>query len=167
MSNIENDVIDPEDQAELLMEITGKKISEEVTILNLLPKSDKGSGYRVKVRYLPANAASNMQFDDGSPIKQEKNPKFKYKKTMSEFLKKLNELCLKNIKLIDDLSFPDHEFQKGEIRFSHLAPGEWTRLRDLCFPGADFDTPDSEIEDNAPIRKSGKGVRKEPAPVGA
>ncbi|MCK9569715.1 hypothetical protein M0R72_12300 [Candidatus Pacearchaeota archaeon] len=160
-------VIDPEEQADLLMEITGKKIEPEVTIITLMVKDASGDNMKMKVRYLPANAASNLQFDDGTPIRNEQNPKFKYKKTMSEILKKINGLCLLNIKIIDDLSFPDHEFQKGEVRFSHLAPGEWTRLRDLCFPGANFDTPDGEIEDNAPVRKSGKGVRKDAPPASA
>lgn len=159
------EIIDPEDQAELLMEITGKQIQSDVTILALMVPGNTEKKVGLKVRYLPANAATNLQFDDGSPIRNEQNPKFKYKKTMSEVLKKINGLCLQNIQIIDDLSFPDHVYQKGEIRFSHLAPGEWTRLRDLCFPGANFDTPDGEIEDNAPVRKSGKGVRKDASAI--
>jgi hypothetical protein len=149
------------------MEITGKKIQTDTTILTLMVPGNTAKRVGLKVRYLPANAASNLQFDDGTSIRNEQNPKFKYKKTMSEILKKINGLCLLNIKIIDDLSFPDHEFQKGEVRFSHLAPGEWTRLRDLCFPGANFDTPDGAIEDNAPVRKSGKGIRKDAAPASA
>jgi hypothetical protein len=163
MVNTELEIIDPEEQAELLMEITGKKIESDTTILTLMVPGNSKQNVGVKVRYLPASAATNMQFDDGSPIRNETNPKFRYKKTIGEVLKKINSLCLLNIQIVDDLSFPDHVYQKGEIRFSHLAPGEWTRLRDLCFPGANFDTPDSETEDNAPVRKSGKGVRKEPA----
>jgi hypothetical protein len=130
-------------------------------------KDDNDRKIQVKVRYLPASAATNLEFDDNSPIRNEQNPKFKYKKTMTEILNKTNKLCLRNIKIIDDLSFPDHVYQKGEIRFSHLAPGEWTRLREMCFPGGNFDTPDGETEDNAPIRKSSKGVRKDSPPVSA
>ncbi len=159
------EIIDPEDQAELLMEITGKKIQPDVTILTLMVPGNTEKKVGLKVRYLPANAATNLQYDDNLPIRNEQHPKFKYKKAVGDVLKKINELCLLNIKLIDDLSFPDHVYQKGEIRFSHLAPGEWTRLRDLCFPGANFDTPDGEIEDNAPSRARGKGVRKDAPPV--
>jgi hypothetical protein len=156
-----DEIIDPEDNSDILMEATGRKIEEETIILPLMVKNADGNPLKIKVRLLPASAASSFEFDDGTPIRDEKNPKFKYKKTLGELLKKINSLCLKNIKIIDDLSFPDHTFQKGEIRFTHIGPGEWARLRELCFPGADFDTPDSETKDNAPVRKSGKGVRKD------
>jgi hypothetical protein len=158
MTNFE-DIIDPEDNADILLEASGKQIKEEVTILSLLV------GTKIKVRYLPASAASNFQYDDGQQIHADSNPKFKYKKNMGELIRKINDLCLKNIKIIDDLSFPDHVFQRGEVRFSHIAPGEWTRLRELCFPGAQFDTPDSEDPDNVPDRKNSKGLRKDATPV--
>lgn len=153
------DIIDPEDNYQALLEATRETIREEVTILQLMV--GRGGNNRkigVKVRYMPASAASNFEFDDGEPIRQDDRPKFRYKKTIGELLKKINDLCLRNIKIVDDLSFPNHEYKKGEIRFSHIAPGEWTRLRNLCFPGASFDTPDSELADDADSGEDRQGV---------
>ena len=165
--NFDAEIIDPEEMGDALLAAQGKAVAEDVTILTLMASNDAGNPIRVKVRYKPASSAHSFEADDGMSMRSDNNPKFKYKKTIGELISKMNRLCLKNIQIVDDLSFPSHEFQRGEIRLTLIAPGEFSRLRELCFPGANFDTPDSEVQENVSGRKGGKGLRsRQPAPTG-
>jgi hypothetical protein len=153
MSNFD-DVIDPELNIDALAEALATPIPEGVTILALL------NGAKVKVRYLPQSIATSLEFDDGTPIQiNKRKPTFNYKKFFKDILPKMNALALKNIRLYDDLSGAVAD-GKNWIPLSLISPGEYSRLRDLCFPGADDDSDDSENQDNAASRKSGKGVRR-------
>ena len=55
---------------------------------------------------------------------------------------------------------------KGELRISMIGPGEFSRLRDACFPPKSDELLDSEDEGGKDGRKGGKGVRRgKPAPA--
>lgn len=157
MSDKFDDVIDPEVAAEALLEAQGKGIQEEVTVLELLAKQPSGSPVKVKVRYVPQSMGSALEFEDGTPIKNERNPKFKASTWNKNILKKLNTLALKNIQIVNDLD--GKEPGPREIRLSLISEAEFKRLYGLCFPGASDGSDDSEIEDNAYGGKKRKGLR--------
>lgn len=159
-----NGVIDPEESAELLAEAMGQEISEEVTILELLTKDSTGRNHRVKVRYMPQSIASSLQYDDGTPItpansRQARKPKFDFKKWAKERIPKMNDLALRNIRIVNDQDGADYTPHKGDILLSKISAGEFFRLESLCFPGASEDAPDSGSEDSLSGRKGGKGLR--------
>lgn len=153
MSNYD-EVIDPESNIEALLEALNKPIAEETTILKLLNKA------KIKVVYLPQSIATSLEFDHGTPVQiNKRKPKFDYKKFFEDILPKMNALALKNIQIFDDLSGEKSEGTNW-IPLSLIGPGEFSRLRDLCFPGSEDDSADSENQDNANRGKAGKGIRR-------
>lgn len=171
---IDNDfdgVIDPEENAEALAEAMGMEISQEVTILELLTKGCTGRNHRVKVRYVPVSIASALDFDDGIPMqspnsRQARKPKFDFKRWSRERIPKMNELALRNIRIVNDL-VGEEATEKGDILLSKISSGEFFRLESLCFPGASEDAPDSEQQNTVSRRKGGKGLRgREPTEAG-
>lgn len=160
MSNF-NEPIDPDENIDALAEALSTPIQEEVTILTLL------NGAKVKVRYLPQSIATSLEFDNGTPVQiNKRKPTFNYKKFFADILPKMNALALRNIKIYDDLSGAESE-GKNWIPLSLIGPGDFGRLRDLCFPGND-DSEDSSDQDNAARGKGRKGLRgrKSDAPSG-
>lgn len=146
-----DDVIDPDVNLEALNEAMGISVQEEVTILQLL------NGKKVKVRYLPQSIGASLEYDHGTPISQQRKPKFDFFKWAKEMLPKMNDLALKNIQIVNDINKPDVEMPRNGIRLSLLSSGEFKRLQDACFPGVSDDTPDSDDPDSFKARKGGKG----------
>lgn len=169
--NYEN-VIDPEESEGLLAEAMSREIQEEITILELLVKDSTGRPVRVKVRYMPQSIASSLQYDDGTPItpansRQARKPKFDFHKWAKERIPKMNDLALRNIRIVNDLDGAAYTPQKGDILLSKISSGEFFRLEGLCFPGASEDAPDSGSEDSISRGKGGKGLRGgQPSPAG-
>jgi hypothetical protein len=149
----ENDIIDPEENIDALAEALAQPIRQKVMILTLLNDT------RVKVRYLPQSIATSLEFDNNTPLSAGKRkPTFNYKKFFKDILPKMNQLALRSIQIYDDLSGEKSE-GKNWIPLSLISPGEFSKLRDLCFPGADESASDSEHEDHVSDRPRGKGVR--------
>lgn len=170
--SFDEDVIDPESMEEALAEAMGQEIQDEVLILPLLVKN-KGSDspVKIKIRYRPVSIGRSLAHDHGDPIaKDVRRPKYDYFKTTDELLEKMNSLALRNIKIVNDIGKdgePIKEFSisKGELRISMIGPGEFSRLRDACFPPKSDELPDSEDESGKNGRKGGKGMRRgQPAP---
>lgn len=153
MTNFD-EVIDPEDNIEALMNALKTPIAEKETNLALL------NGYKILVKYIPQSVATALEFDHGTPINVNKrNPKFNYKKFFDDILPKMNALALQNVQIYNDRA-GDKSEGTNWIPLSLISPGEFSRLRDACFPGADDDSTDSENQDNASRRKVGKGIRR-------
>jgi len=91
-------------------------------------------------------------------------PKFDYKKWVRDTLPKLNSLALKNVQIVNDVDGKT-DIPKNGIRLSLISTGEFRRLQELCFPGAVFNSPDSEYEDLPHDRKNRKGIRKDATPA--
>lgn len=148
-----DDIIDPDANIEALAEAMNEPVREEATILTLL------NGRKIKVRYMPTGIGRSLEFDHGTPVSTNtRKPKFDFYKWAKEVLPKLNELALKNIRIVNDINKPDLVLEKGDVRLSLIGSGEFRRLQDLCFPGTS-DTEDLPDEDSAPAGKSGKGLR--------
>jgi hypothetical protein len=161
----EENVIDPEQMAEALMEAMGQSATEESTVLSLTVKKN-GEPIKVKVRYLPIGAGAMLGYDHGTPLTPAgtRVQKYDFKKWFKENVQKMNDLSLKNVQIINDMDKngdPDMAVLAGvgEVKFSLIPWGEYARLRDLCFPGAEIVSPDSEVRPNEGRGKSGKGVR--------
>ncbi len=168
--NFDDGIIDPEENAAALAEAMGQEIREEVTILELLTKDSTGRNHRVKVRYIPQSIASSLDYDDGQTMQNPnsnrvRRPKFDFKKWSRERIPKMNSLALLNIQIKNDL-VGEKATEKGDILLSRIGSGEFFRLEGLCFPGASEDATDSEIKDNVPRRKGGKGLRVQPTDAG-
>lgn len=158
--NPNEEIIDPELMSDALMEAMGEPVREEVTILQLL------NGHKIKVRYLPQSIGTSLEYDHGTPTTPPgtRKIKFDYRKWVKDTVQKMNDLALKNVQIVNDITLDGKVDQnivlrKGEIRMSLIGPGEFSQLRELCFPGADSDAPDSEVQPDEARRKSGKGVR--------
>jgi hypothetical protein len=161
----EENVIDPEQMAEALMEAMGQSATEESTVLSLTVKKN-GEPLKVRVRYLPIGAGGMLGYDHGTPLTPPgtRVVKYDFKKWFKENVQKMNDLSLKNIQIINDLDKngepdPSIRVESGEVKFSLIPWGEYARLRDLCFPGAEIVSPDSEVQSNENRGKGGKGVR--------
>lgn len=170
--NYDEGIIDPEMNAEILADAMGQEIKEEVTILELLTKDSTGRNHRVKVRYMPQSIASSLQYDDGMRMaaansRQARKPTFDFRKWAKERIPKMNDLALRNIRIVNDLDGATYIPQRGDILLSRISSGEFFRLESLCFPGASDDTADSGSENNVSGRKGGKGLRSgQPSAVG-
>lgn len=161
--NYDEGIIDPETMSDALAEAMGVEIQEEVTILELLTKDSTGRNHRVKVRYMPQDIGSSLQYDDGSPMqnpnsRQARKPKFDFRKWAGERIPKLNALALKNIQIKNDL-LGEQVTERGDILLSKISSGEFFRLEGLCFPGASEDAPDSGQQNNVSRGKGSKGLR--------
>lgn len=169
-----DEVIDPELMEEALAEAMGIQIQDEVLIppLQLLIKNrGSDSPIKVKVRYRPVSWGQSLAYDHGDTIPRDtRRPKYDYFKTTDELLEKMNSLALRNIKIINDIGkdgepIKDLQVGKGEIKISLIGPGEFSRLRDACFPARAEDT-DSEDSGSKTRSKGSKGHRsREPAPA--
>jgi hypothetical protein len=154
----QEDIIDPDLNLEALNEAMGIPVQEETMVLELLNHK------KIKVRYLPQSIAASLEYDDGQPMtppgsKLARKPKFDYRKWARERLPKMNDLALKNIRIVDDTSGQEPQKGSHDVRLSLISSGEFFRLEGLCFPGASEDLPDSEVKDVVPHRKGGKGLR--------
>lgn len=152
-SNFDTKIIDPDENIAALSEAMGENIKEEVTILQLL------NGYKVKVRYLPQSIGASLEYDDGTPVQvAQRKPKFNFRRWARDVLPKMNDLALKNIRIVNDLD-GSVSLEPRDVRLSLISPGEFRRLNQLCFPGAIEDLADSEDEDNAARSSRRKGLR--------
>jgi hypothetical protein len=150
-----DEVIDPDIAIEALQEAMGIEVEQGVTILQLL------NGRKVKVRYVPQSIGSSLEYDHGTPINTNtRKPKFDFYKWVKEVLPKMNDLALKNIQIVNDIGKADIEMPRNGVRLSLLSSGEFKRLRDLCFPGATDDAPDSDEPDRPKAGKGGKGIQR-------
>lgn len=165
----DEDVIDPESMEDALAEAMGQTVQDEVLIppLQLLIKN-KGSAspIKVKVIYRPVSLGESLAYDHGDPIPQNvRRPKYDYFKSTDETLDKMNAKALKNIRIVNDIGkdgepIKDYPLSKGDIRISLIGPGEFTRLRDACFPPKSDELPDNEDESGKTGRKGCKGMRR-------
>jgi hypothetical protein len=156
-SDFDDNIINPATNPDALLGIHDLKIEEEDLTLTLMVKRN-GKPIQVYIRYLPCDAAHNFELDDGRRMHPDEKV-FHFKRTFDELLDKMNGYCLKNVKIINDLAYPKHTYKGNEIKFSHIAPGEYTRLREKCFPGASDSTADSPIQADVPSGKGRKGLR--------
>lgn len=152
-SNFDSEIIDPDQNIAALSEAMGEDIKEEVTILQLL------NGYKVKVRYLPQSIGASLEYDDGTPVNvATRKPKFNFKRWARETLPKMNDLALRNIRIVNDLD-RSVALEPRDVRLSLISPGEFRRLNQLCFPGAIEDLADSDNEDSVSHSPRRKGLR--------
>lgn len=163
--NTEPVIIDPEQMADALMEAMGQTPDVKSTLLSLTIERN-GSPIKVLIKYKPKGAGAILGYDQGTPITPPgtRVQKYDFGKWFKENVEKMNDISIQNAEIINDMDKkgePDPTIKAGpgQIKFSLIPWGEFVRLRDLCFPGADIVTPDGEIESNENRGKGRKGNR--------
>lgn len=164
-----DDIIDPELMQDVLATAMGQPIEDLILDppLELLVKlPGAANNVKVKVRYQPQSYGRSLAFDHGDPmpVPGTRRQKYDYFRTTDELLEKMNSLALKNIRVVNDIGKdgnPARDFavSPGDIKISLIGPGEFSRLRDACFPPRSEEQTSGEDSGGKARSKGGKGVR--------